>query len=153
MITVVAMGTKKGDLTLDGLTAINNADVVVAKSNKTHVADTLSSLQVDFVFCDDLYQDCDDFDHLNQQIVNRLTSYLNQGNVAFCIYGDGHDDSTVEYLSQANVPHQIVSGVSVLSGLNKGYCDAYKVFTAQAFIDQKYPDNSDVLVKNNTWAS
>ena len=67
MITVVAMGSKQGDLTMDGLTAINNADIVVAKSNKTHVAQTLSALKVDFVSCDDIYQDCYDFDQLNQQ--------------------------------------------------------------------------------------
>ena len=148
MITVVAMGTKMGDLTLDGLTAINNAEVVVAKSNKTHVATTLDSLKVDFVSCDDLYQDCCDFDHLNQQIANRLTEYSKTGDVAFCVYGDGHDDTTVDYLSQTNVPYQIVSGVSVLAGLNKGYCEGYKVFTAQSFIEQKYPDNCDVLIKN-----
>ena len=113
MITVVAMGTKMGDLTLDGLTAINNADVVVAKSNKTHVATTLNSLNVDYISCDDLYQATDDFDELNQQIADRLTQCSQQGDVAFCVYGDGHDDSTVEYLYQANVPFQLVSGVSV----------------------------------------
>ena len=95
MISVVAMGTKMGDLTLDGLTAINNADVVVAKSNKTHVATTLASLQVDFVSCDDVYQDTYDFDQLNQQIVARLVKYSTQGDVAFFNYGDGQDDSTV----------------------------------------------------------
>ena len=148
MISVVAMGTKMGDLTLDGLTAINNADVVVAKSNKTHVATTLASLQVDFESCDDVYQDTDDFDQLNQQIVARLVKYSTQGDVAFCIYGDGHDDSTVEALFQANVPCQIVSGVSVLGSLNKGYCDDYKVYTAQSFVAQKYPSNDNVLIKN-----
>ncbi|MBR2975025.1 MAG: nucleoside triphosphate pyrophosphohydrolase [Clostridia bacterium] len=148
MITVVAMGAKYGDLTLDGLTAINNADTVVAKSNKTHVATTLNSLQVDFVSCDDLYQATDDFDQLNQQIVARLVSYSNNGDVAFCVYGDGHDDSTVEALVQANVPHQLVSGVAVLGSVNKGYCDDYKVLTAQAFVAQKYPANDNLLIKN-----
>ena len=148
MITVEAMGSKQGDLTMDGLTAINNADIVVAKSNKTHVAQTLSALKVDFVSCDDIYQDCYDFDQLNQQIADRLINYAKDGHVAFCIYGDGHDDSTVEYLLQTNAPCQIVSGVSVLGGLNKGYCDDYKVFTAQSFIAQKYPANDNVLIKN-----
>lgn len=148
MITVVAMGTKFGDLTMDGLSAINNADVVVAKSNKTHVATTLASLKVDFVSCDDIYQDCYDFDELNQLIANRLLQCQSNGNVAFCIYGDGHDDSTVEYLSQTNVPYQLVSGVSVLGSLNTGYCDNYKVFTAQSFVTQKHPSNDSVLIKN-----
>lgn len=148
MITVVAMGAKQGDLTMDGLTAINNADVVVAKSDKTHVASTLASLKVDFVSCDDVYLDCYDFDELNQLIANRLVQYSKEGSVAFCIYGDGHDDSTVEYLCKTNVPFKLVSGVSVLGALDKGYCDDYKVFTAQTFVTQKYPSNDNVLIKN-----
>lgn len=39
MITVVGMGRKQGDLTADGLKAIECADVVVVKSKYTHAAD------------------------------------------------------------------------------------------------------------------
>ena len=88
MITVVGMGRKQGDLTMDGLSAIKAADVVVVKSQLTHAAATVLEIRNDAVYCDSLYEQAEDFDHLNELIVDMLSSYADK-NVVFCVVGAG----------------------------------------------------------------
>ncbi|MCH5152306.1 MAG: hypothetical protein J1F65_06645, partial [Clostridiales bacterium] len=108
MITVVGMGRKCGDLTLDGKAAIVDADVVVVKSAKTHAAETVATIRSDAVYCDDLYESADNFDNLNEAIVKRLISF-GKKKVVFCVVGEGADDTTVQKLSGA----KIIAGVSL----------------------------------------
>ncbi len=126
MITVVGMGRKTGDLTLDGKAAIARADVVVVKSQRTHAAKAVAAIRDDAVFCDDLYETAQDFDSLNQSIAQRLRSY--DANVAFCVVGDGSDDTTVPLLPEA----ELVSGVSLASAVVGGCMPSgCAVYTAQ----------------------
>ena len=110
MITIVGMGSKRGDLTLDGLSAIQQADVVVVKSQLTHAGQTVAEIRSDAIYCDDLFEQAEDFDHLNQLIVERLGSF-GRKKVVFCVVGDGKDDSTVEHVKTAHV----VNGVGLQS--------------------------------------
>lgn len=112
MITVVGMGRKSGDLTMEGKSAIERADVVVVKSQRTHAADTVAAIRGDAIYCDDLYDSADSFDSLNQSIVDRLTSFGNK-KVVFCVVGEGADDTTVQCLTDVKV----VAGVSAYSAV------------------------------------
>ena len=115
MITVVGMGRKRGDLTADGKAAIEGADVVVVKSVKTHAAEAVADVRSDAIYCDDLYENAADFDSLNAEIASRLHSFGNK-KVAFCVVGEGADDTTVQALSgDKNV--KIVHGVSLQSAV------------------------------------
>ncbi len=108
MITVVGMGAKSDDLTFAGHKAIQSADVVVVKSQLTHMAQTVASIRGDAIFCDDIFETAEDFDQLNNQIIQRLQSFGNK-KVAFCVVGDGTDDTTAQLLQDVKVVH----GVSV----------------------------------------
>ena len=110
MITVVGMGRKQGDLTMDGLSAIKAADVVVVKSQLTHAAATVLEIRNDAVYCDSLYEQAEDFDHLNELIVDMLSSYADK-NVVFCVVGAGADDTAVQLLDGCKV----IAGVSLHS--------------------------------------
>lgn len=110
MITVVGMGRKQGDLTMDGKSAIEKADVVVVKSAETHAAKTVAEIRADAVYCDDLYEAAENFDSLNMAIAARLRGYGNK-KVVFCVVGDGTDDTTVQCLDDV----QIVAGVGLQS--------------------------------------
>ncbi len=110
MITVVGMGTKEGDLTLDGKAAIESADVVVVKSAKTHAASAVAAIRDDAVYCDDLYEQSSNFDALNAAIGERLRSFGSK-KVVFCVVGDGSDDTTAQALEGV----RLVSGVSLYS--------------------------------------
>ena len=106
MITVVGMGRKQGDLTADGLKAIECADVVVVKSKYTHAAQTVLQIRSDIVYCDDLAGS----DDVASAIINRLQSYKNS-EIAFCVVGEGCDDPVCQRLKNVRV----VNGVSLYS--------------------------------------
>ena len=127
MITVVGMGRKSGDLTVDGKAAIERADVIVVKSVRTHAAETVATIRNDAIYCDDLYEQADDFDSLNEAIVNRLKSFGNK-KVAFCVVGEGADDTTVQLLDNA----KIVAGVGLHSAVVQGgLLPSTVIYTAQ----------------------
>ena len=127
MITVVGLGRKVGDLTLDGKSAIESADVVVVKSVRTHASDVVATIRNDAIYCDDLYEQANDFDSLNQAIVDRLHSFGNK-KVAFCVVGEGADDTTVQLLAGV----KIVAGVSLHTSVTyEGLASATVVYTAQ----------------------
>ena len=130
MITVVGTGREVGDLTFSGAEAIKRADIVVVKSEKTHTYKAVQSIRQDVVTCDDLYVSAQDFDGLNEAIANRLNSYGDK-NVAFCVVGQGSDDTTVPYLDGA----KIVAGVSVGSAAVGGkLLPGTTVYTAADFL-------------------
>ncbi len=132
MITVVGMGRKESDLTLDGAEAIRNADVVVVKSELTHAAQAVAKIRNDAVYCDSLYQQAQDFDSLNKSIITFLQSFGKQ-KVAFCVVGDGTEDTTAQLLDDA----KFVYGVSLhaeVAPLQGGF----RVYTAQELCDEKY---------------
>ena len=127
MITVVGMGRKCGDLTVDGKAAIESADVVVVKSCRTHAAEAVAGIRSDAVYCDDLYEQASDFDSLNDMIVHRLESF-GKKKVAFCVVGEGADDTTVQKLRCAKIVH----GVSLQSAvLGTSMPSGTVVYTAQ----------------------
>ena len=130
MITVVGMGRNVGDLTMDGKSAIERADVVVVKSERTHVAEAVKTIRNDAIYCDDLYVQADNFDSLNDAIIARLKSFGNK-KVAFCVVGEGADDTTVQQLKGAKV----VAGVGLHSAVVAGgLSPSTVIYTAQDLI-------------------
>lgn len=141
MITVVGMGRKVGDLTAEGLDAIAAADVVVVKSCKTHAAQAVQKIRDDALYCDEFFQNAEDFDALNRDIAQFLKSFGNKS-VAFCVVGDGTDDTTVPLLGRAKK----VYGVSLhtpVAPLQAGY----RVFTAQELCEEKHLLAQPLVVK------
>ncbi|MBQ8433327.1 MAG: nucleoside triphosphate pyrophosphohydrolase [Clostridia bacterium] len=112
MITVVGMGNKSEDLTQLGAQTIKNAQVVVVKSALTHMKKTVESIRNDALYCDFIYGTAEDFDDLNGKIVEYLHSFGNK-RVAFCVVGDGTDDSAVQLMDDVKIVH----GVSLHSGV------------------------------------
>ena len=144
MITVVGMGRKSGDLTLDGKAAIEQADVVVVKSAYTHAAETVAAIRCDAVYCDDLYENASDFDGLNDAIATRLKSF-GKKKVAFCVVGEGADDSTVQTLEGV----KIIAGVSLQSAvLGSNMPAGTVVYTAQDLVATKTLYPQPTVVKN-----
>ena len=144
MITVVGMGRKRGDLTVDGKAAIESADVVVVKSARTHAAEPVAEIRADAVYCDDLYEQASDFDSLNDAIAKRLKSFGSK-KVVFCVVGDGADDTTVQKLNGVKVVH----GVSLQSAVVGNSMPAGTViYTAQDLCAASYILPQPTVVKN-----
>lgn len=127
MITVVGMGNKSDDLTMLGAHAIKSAQVVVVKSALTHMKKTVESIRDDALYCDFLYESAVDFDELNAKIVEYLHSF-GKKSVAFCVVGDGTDDSAVQLMDDVKIVH----GVSLHSGVvGNNLASGTVVYTAQ----------------------
>lgn len=127
MITVVGMGNKSEDLTQLGAQTIKNAQVVVVKSALTHMKKTVESIRDDALYCDFIYETADDFDDLNGKIVEYLHSFGNK-RVAFCVVGDGTDDSAVQLMNDVKIVH----GVSLHSGVvGNNLASGTVVYTAE----------------------
>lgn len=106
MITVVGMGRKSGDLTADGRKAIEKADVVIVKSRFTHAWKTIFAMRPDALSCDEYYEKADDFDAMNAEIAAFVRSFGDK-NVAFCVVGEGGEDTVVQLLDEACVCHGV----------------------------------------------
>lgn len=132
MITVVGMGRNLRDVTLAGVEAVKTADVVVVKSRLTHVAEAVAEFRNDAVFCDDLYEQATDFDQLNNLIVARLQSF-GKRKVAFCVVGDGTDDTTAQLLDDAKFVYGVSLQAEVMPKLG-----GVRVYTAQEFCEEKH---------------
>ncbi len=133
MITVVGMGNKSDDLTLLGAHVIQTAQVVVVKSQLTHMKQTVEGIRGDAIYCDYLYESAEDFDDLNNKIVDFLHSF-GKKSVAFCVVGDGSDDSAVQLMSDVKVVH----GVSLHSGVvGHNLASGTVVYTAQDLLSAK----------------
>lgn len=133
MITVVGMGRNVGDLTLDGAEAIKNADVVVVKSQLTHAAEAVSKIRDDALYCDDLFEQAADFDNLNNLIVERLQSF-GERKVAFCVVGDGVDDTTAQCIPKA----RLIGGVGLHTAVMPTNSSGVRIYTAQELCAEKY---------------
>lgn len=135
MITVVGMGRKKGDLTLDGVQAIKTADVAVVKSSLSHVADTVKKYAKNVVFCDGIVKGAGGVDELNKAIANKLQSFAEQ-RVAFCVEGDGSADGAVQLLGD-NV--RVIAGVGLQASAVGGNMLPQTVITsAQSLLSAKH---------------
>ena len=144
MITVVGMGRRCGDLTADGRAVIEGADVVVVKSQRTHAAEAVAAIRSDAVYCDDLYEVASDFDGLNDAIIDRLNGF-GKKKVAFCVVGEGADDTTVQKLDGV----KIVAGVSLQSQvLGSSMPAGTVVYTAQDLCAARYVFPQPTVVKN-----
>lgn len=110
MITVVGLGTKQGDLSLNGVEAIDNADLVIVKTALTSTYKYFEEKCIANQTLDSFYENAEDFDDLDSQIAKYLFS-LKDKNVAYCVNGNGTDDRSVIALNNLCAA-KIIAGVS-----------------------------------------
>lgn len=110
MIKVVGLGIKDGDLSLKGAVAIDNAEVVVVKTALTDTYKFFEEEGIPHETLDRFYENCEDFDDLDNQIAEYLFS-LKDKNVVYCVNGNGADDRSVIKLNEF-CKVEIIAGVS-----------------------------------------
>lgn len=133
MIEVVALGCRKGQITLEGTQAIERAKHVFVKTAKT---DTFAYFQgKDVSTMDDIYESSETFEDLDDKIVERLLSV--KGKVCYCVNGSGYDDRSVAKLSSKTDVriYPSVSRAVCAAGCTTGavYLSAYDLINDRAF--------------------
>lgn len=98
MITVVALGCAKGQLTISGAEAIDKAEKVFVKTALTDTYDYFKNKGVDCVTLDFIYEKSQNFDELDNEIADYLLSQ--GGDIVYCVNGSGYEDRSVALLAQ-----------------------------------------------------
>ncbi|MGN0788855.1 MAG: hypothetical protein ACI4MY_02870, partial [Christensenellales bacterium] len=112
MITVVGMGTRQGQLTLEGDKTIKGASKVVVKTALTATYNYFVDNGVDHIALDEIFEKAPNFDDLDKAVADTLLKYNEQGDVCFCVDGSGYEDRSVALLRQMTDDIKIVVGVS-----------------------------------------
>ena len=133
MIEVVGLGCRKGQITLEGADAIARAKHVVVKTGKT---DTFAYFEgKDVSTADDIYDASENFDELDEKIVERLLSL--KGRVCYCVNGSGYDDKSVALLAgRTDIKiYPSVSRAVAAAGFSTGatFLSAYDLVADRAF--------------------
>ena len=118
MITVVGLGCKNGQLTIDGAKAIGAVDKVFVKTQLTDTYEYFVSNGITAESLDFIYEKSGDFDDLDKEIVEYLLSESKGCNAVYCVNGSGYDDRSVIALKQKCKDVVIIPSVSrgIVSG-------------------------------------
>lgn len=133
MIEVVGLGCRKGQITLEGAEAVKKAKHVFVKTCKTDTFSFFEGSEVSTM--DDIYDSSDNFDDLDEKIVERLLSQ--KGKVVYCVNGSGYDDKSVALLaSRTDIKiYPSVSRAVCAAGFSTGavFLSAYDLINNRSF--------------------
>lgn len=132
MITVIGMGLHPDDLTVRAAKKIECAQKVFVKTAKTPVFDYFIKNKSDVKTFDSLYDEAEDFDTLDERIIDALLSENEKGDVVFCVCGGGFDDGTVSRLAKRTSDFEVIAGVSY-AGAVAGVCPDTSVMSYSAY--------------------
>lgn len=115
MITVVALGCKYGQLTLEGADAIAKADKVFVKTALTDTYRYFKEKNIPHETLDSIYENSKDFDDLDNSIAQYMLERDGGANIAYCVNGGGYDDRSVIGLCKK-------SEIKILPSVSAGAC-------------------------------
>lgn len=146
MIKVVALGCKKGQLTLCGAETVDKAVKVFVKTSLTDTYDYFKDKNLQVESLDFIYEQSDDFDDLDKAIVDFLVEKDKQliprdqkeKYIVYCVNGSGYDDRSVMELKSRCEDIEIIPSVS--RGISSGYpsmghttISAYELMSLKGF--------------------
>lgn len=147
MITIVGMGNSEEDITLKGIKAINQADIIIVKTSISNTYKYFSDNNLDVITLDYIYEKSQDFNETNNLIVDKVLSYQDKDTV-YCVEGSAVDDSTVTLLKK-RAEIQIIPGISYDSKILSFYPNTnYQSIFATDFVLERafYPDTKLALI-------
>ena len=98
MITIVALGCAKGQLTIAGAEAIDKAEKVFVKTALTDTYEYFEDKGIECTALDFIYEKSQNFDELDEEIASFLLSQ--KGDIVYCVNGSGYEDRSVALLVQ-----------------------------------------------------
>lgn len=113
MITVVGLGILENQITLEGAEAVKAADKVFVKTALTPTYKYFENNGVAAESFDGVFETAENFDELDEKIIERLVKEGESKNVAFCVNGDGASDGTAAKLLERREGVRLVPGISV----------------------------------------
>lgn len=115
MITVVGLGILENQITVEGAKAVGQADKVFVKTALTPTYKFFEENEIEVESFDGLFERAENFDDLDDSIIERLGAESEGKSVVFCVNGDGASDATVAKLLKKDENVKTVPGVSASS--------------------------------------
>ena len=84
-ITVVGVGWRTGELTLDAIDALKCNDSVILHTDRCGCARWLEENHIPYTSLDSLYEKCDDFDAHAEAVAEAVVQAGRRGNVAYAV--------------------------------------------------------------------
>lgn len=150
MITIVGLGIRRGDLTLDAMDALTSGVPVVLRTNLTPAAAVLTERGIAFDTLDALYEQTEDYDEVNEAIVDALLERAKAGDLVYGVIGGaGLMDASVKQVSAAakaaEIAVRVIPGVGLyehaagaVGGLDNA-CIVAAIDLEKAVIDVRRP--------------
>ena len=118
MITIVGLGIKKGDLTLNAIEALSSGANVLLRTAVTPAAEYLNEKGIVFTALDAVYERTEDYDEVNDEIVEAVLEAAQAGDVVFGVIGGaGLMDASVRCICTAakdeGIEVRIIPGVGL----------------------------------------
>lgn len=133
MITVIGAGAgEKENLSLKALNALQNAENIVLKTEKMPIVAFLKEKNLPYSTLDYLYEQAEDFDLLNAEIVKTLNTF---NNCCYVVFGNALDDTSVAAIDDCN----IIPGISLADTVaaSNNFTFHYNTVTANELLSTK----------------
>ncbi len=148
-VTIVGLGAQPGDISLRGLRALQSADCVFLRTERTELTQTLIENGIAYRALDELYERCADYDELSRAIAGAVLD-AGMENIAYAAPGGAAvGDSTVTALfaacAQRGVRCEILPGAGWHDAAAAAIGGVEQTFLASA------ADYADMVPDPRTW--
>ena len=109
-ITLIGLGVSEGDLTLKAKNALDNASVIIARTEKCEGFKSLRGYTVRTL--DDIYSVCRNFDTLNKKLASEVLKAAKNSDVCYCVDGSVCEDEGCKIILAKHKDCLIIDGVS-----------------------------------------
>ena len=111
-ITLIGLGISEGDLSLRARRALDCADKIIARTNRTKSFNSLKEFNAETL--DGVFETCRNFDTLNKKLASAVINAAKMQNVCYCVDGAVCEDEACKIILSKH------SDVTVFDGVSKG---------------------------------
>lgn len=109
-ITIVGVGARRGELTLDAVEALRSGEVIALRTERCECAEWLGAQGISYLALDRLYDEAGDFDQLNRAIAHEVLRLAEENPVVYAV-PDVRDQAALALLQDANADARVIPGV------------------------------------------
>ncbi|MBR2968997.1 MAG: MazG family protein [Clostridia bacterium] len=119
-LTLVGLGVKAGDISLEALSAVQAAEKVILKTDMTANYPIFEQYGITVTTMDHVYQRSRNFDTLCRNVAAEVFSASKGCNAVYCVDGSVLEDNACKLILQKHRDVKVISGVSKVSSCMEG---------------------------------
>lgn len=109
-ITLIGLGTQKGDLTARAEAALRQSEKIIARTLQADCFKSLQGFQVQTL--DEVFKSSRNFDTLNNKLAAAVIKEAKQSDVCYCVDGAVCEDEACKIILKKHKDTQVIEGVS-----------------------------------------